>query len=84
MVVIAYNHAGKVVSIVNAKSEELAKVFWHGQSLNYDHARSLDDSETFMPLSEHPTGVYPILQTIEVVINKWSAPDKDTKYLCVK
>ncbi len=67
MVFIAYNYDGKVISIINAKSKELANAFWQGRKVCPHHIKSL--REDFIPLSEHPTGVYSILETIEKEIN---------------
>ena len=80
MVFIAYNHDGYVVSIVNAKSEDLAKAYWQGAHVNYDSIRNLDDKETFTPLSEHPTGVYPILKTNTVISDSCK---RGSKLLCI-
>lgn len=81
MIVIAYNHNGKVVSIVNAKSEELAKAFWQGRGIIYNTINNLDDKKTFTSLDEHPTGVYPIFETIELIAGRCN---NEAKLLCVK
>lgn len=60
MICIAYNHTGKVVSVVNSRSKELAVAFWQGKGITPYSVKTLDD---FTPLEEHPTGVYPIVQT---------------------
>lgn len=81
MVIIAYNKSGKVVSIVNARSEELAIAFWHGQKLDYDTHSRLDDTAVFEPIETHVTGVYPILQTITITAGSMR---HDAKVLCIK
>ena len=66
MVYFGYNHNGDIISILNAKSEELANAYWQGAGIQIHHSRNLDDQQTFMPLNESPTGVYPILKTREI------------------
>ena len=69
MVLIAYNYEGKIISIVNAVNEQVAQAYWQGAGIIPHSTRNLDDPEYFMPLSEHPTGVYPILKTKEVPVS---------------
>lgn len=71
----------KIIGIVNSRNEELAKAYWQGKGLNYYEIRNLDDENTFMPLDESPTGVYPILETIEITAGGCRP---DAKILCVK
>ena len=63
MIIIAYNYKGFPVSILSAKSKELATVYLQGADINYHTIKILE--EDFTPLSEHPTGVFPILKTRE-------------------
>lgn len=81
MVIIAYNYEGKVISIVNAKSEEIANAYWHGAGLIVYSHRNIDNPDEFTPLSEHPTGVYPILKTKEIELYQ---DGRYQKYLIVE
>ncbi len=81
MIFIGYNYSGKVISIVNAKSKELAEAFWQGRKLNVNTIKSLQGRGDFIPLDEHPTGVYPILETIE---KEEYIQGKKRKFICVK
>lgn len=80
MIIIAYNHNGKIISIVNAKSKELALAYWQGTKGGIPHSTKILE-EDFIPLSEHPTGVMPILDTIEIIAGRCGSDDK---LLCVK
>ena len=66
MVVIGYDYKGTIISIVNAKSLELANAYWQGADIIPHSYRSLDDESHFTPLNEHPTGVYPLLKAREM------------------
>jgi hypothetical protein len=79
IVVIAYNYNGKVIAVVNAISVELAQAFWQGRGVVPHIIKTLKND--FTPLSEHPTGVYPIVETLEIVVG--SLRD-DAKILCIK
>ncbi len=81
MVYIAYNYSGKVVSIVNARSLELAHAYWQGKGVMLNNVKTLEDRGDFIPLDEHPTGVYSILETEEKEIY---IHGKTRKYLLVK
>lgn len=81
MVIIARNYEGKTISIVNAKSKELAMAYWQGKDIYPHTTKCVDDPEVYTPLNEHPTGVYPILETIEIVAGRCR---DDAKLLCVK
>lgn len=63
MVFIAYDHNGYVTSIVSAKSEELAKAWWHGAGVDVYTSKNLENVANFTPLDQHPTGVIPLLKT---------------------
>lgn len=63
MIFIAYNYEGIPISVVNAKSKELAYAYWHGAGIIPHSHKSLDD---FTPLEEHPTGVIPLIHTIQM------------------
>lgn len=65
MTFIAYNHQGQIVSIVVAKSKELAMAYWQGSNIGIPaSSKCVEDENDFTPLSEHVTGVFPILKTI--------------------
>lgn len=68
MIYIGYNYEGLPISIVNAKSKELAYAYWQGKDvLPYSH-KCLE--EDFTPLKDHLTGVYEILKTNELTISE--------------
>lgn len=60
-VFIAYDHNSVPVSVVCAKSKELANAFWQGKGLYPHTVKSL--SQDFTPLADHPTGVFPLVST---------------------
>lgn len=60
MVFIAYDYDSNVVSIVNAKSRELAIAFWQGKNIIADTIKCLDDPKDFIPLEEHISGIYEV------------------------
>lgn len=64
MIFIGYNYNGYIISIVSARSYELANAFWQGAGITPHHIKDLD--RDFISLDEHPTGVMPILKTREV------------------
>ncbi len=67
MIFIAVNHDGYIISIVNAKSLELANAYWQGANIIPNTVLNKKD---FTPLDEHPTGVIPLLKTRIVKIRK--------------
>ena len=79
MVVIAYDYNSKVIGIVNADNEKLANAFWQGKSLAVHSTKVLE--RDFTKLEEHPTGVFPILET--VTVDGYSLKD-NRKVLIVK
>lgn len=60
MIYIAYNRDCQPVSIVNARSRDVAIAYWHGAKIIPDTIKSLDD---FISIDVHPTGVIPLLTT---------------------
>jgi hypothetical protein len=64
MIFIAYNHKSQVISIVNAKNQELANAYWQGANVDVHASKCLETD--FTSLDEHPTGVFPILKTHEL------------------
>jgi len=63
MVFIAYDYEGTILSIVRAKNNDLAQAYWQGANIIAHSSSCLENDERFIPLDEHPTGVYPILKT---------------------
>lgn len=80
MIIIAYNHNGKVISIVNAKSEELTNAYWHGEGTIPHSIKVLE--KDFTPLEEHPIGVIPLLATKKVSLTTFG--QNPTDYIVVK
>ena len=81
MVIVGYDHNGTIISILNAKSQELANAYWQGAGISIHRSRSLDDKETFMPLDESPTGVYPILKTKEIDVQLFGRNSKTVRII---
>jgi hypothetical protein len=79
MILIAYNQKGYVISIVVTKSMDLANAYWQGAGIFPHSIKNVDDPNHFIPLSEHTTGVYPILKTDEFKPD----PIKDITYIRV-
>ncbi len=77
MIFIAYNHDEKVISIVNARSIELALAFWQGKSIT-PHSHKCVEADF---LHDHPTGIYPLLET--AIVDVFSCR-RDAKLLCIK
>lgn len=73
MIIIAYNELNVITSIVAAKSKELAVVYFQGANINAFCVKCLE--EDFTPLSEHPTGVIPILKTTVRELKDWNMRD---------
>lgn len=83
MIIIGYNYEGKIIGIVNAENEKLANAFWHGRGV-IPHSTKVVERD-MMPLDEHPHGVYPIMETVEVDGYKLSEfNNRNKKYLLVK
>lgn len=81
MTFIAYNHDGYITSIVSAKSEALALAYWQGANVEVFSHKCLENPDDFTPLSEHPTGVIPILKTRQETLSAFGQNSK--KYLIV-
>ena len=63
MVFIAYNEKSKPVSVVAAKSEELAQAFWQGKGITVWSSSCLETD--FTPIEETLTGVISLVETTE-------------------
>lgn len=63
MIFIAYDHNSTIISIVRARTEDLAKAYWQGAGIVPHVSKNLDNTDDFISLDEHQTGVYPILKT---------------------
>ena len=81
MVFIGYNHKSEPISIVVARSKELAYAFWQGKGILPHSHKSVE--EDFTPLSEHPTGVFPLLTTEVKSVYEISGYKKDARLLLV-
>jgi hypothetical protein len=80
MIFIARNGQGFIVSIIKAKSKELANAYWQGCGTD---AFSIECLETDrIPFDEHPTGVMPILETMKKSLSKFASFPED--YIVVK
>ena len=73
---IAKTYEGFVESIVLAKSQQLANVYWQGQNI-YPHSVT---EKTEEDLRDHPTGVLPIVRTKKI---RLSAFGRNEKYYLV-
>jgi hypothetical protein len=70
MIFIAYNRRGHICSIVAARSRELAEAYWQGADVDAITVKSLE--EDFTSLDEHPTGVIPVLKTVEKTLSPFA------------
>lgn len=60
----AYNRNSDLLSIVCAKTKQLAVAYWQGADVQYDTCRSFTELHgTVEELEDHPTGVFPIVKT---------------------
>lgn len=83
MIFIGYNYDNKPISIVNAKSKELAYAYWQGKDILPHSHKCLE--EDFTSLNDHPTGVFPIMETKELSDYDLGIRNpKDRKYLLIK
>jgi len=74
---IAKNFDGKVMSVVLARSYEMAQAYWHVKGI-YAHTV---DVKTEKDLENHPTGVLPIVYTKEII--GYDDKCKDKIYLVI-
>ncbi len=63
MIFIAKNYDGYTISIVNARSIELANAYWQGADIVPHSITCLE--KDFDNINTHITGVYSLLRTIE-------------------
>ena len=73
MVYIAYDFEGFPISMVVAKNAELANTFWQRRDIIPHSIRYVE--KDFMKPEDHPTGVFPILETEEF------SEDKGTRFI---
>lgn len=66
MVYIGYDYESIPISVVSAKSKELAVAYWQGKEILPHTIQCLE--EDFASLDDHPTGVFEILKTKEKTI----------------
>ena len=64
MVFIGYDHNSVPISVVSARSKELAEAYWQGKGGLPHCSKCLE--KDFMSLDEHMTGVIPIVETKEI------------------
>ncbi len=64
MIFIGYDYNGKVITIVNAVSKQIANAYWQGADISVHSSKCLE--EDFTKLENHPTGVFPLMKTVEV------------------
>lgn len=67
---IAYNYDGYIISILMAKSQELAHVYWQGAGIVAHSSREYDPSDH----EDHITGVVPLLKTDEYNLGSYLEP----------
>lgn len=79
MIFIGFNYEGYPISIVNAKSEELANAFWQGREI-YPHSIKCLESD-YEDINKHITGVFPLFEAKEKEIY---VDGKHKKFLVVK
>ena len=58
---IAMDYEGNIENIVLAKNQDLANAYWQGKNICVHHIDVRDETD----LDEHPTGVLPIVSTVE-------------------
>ena len=63
MIFIGRNYEGFIISILSAKSKELAHAYWQGEGTQINTVECLEEDRA--PLEESITGVMPILKTRE-------------------
>lgn len=68
MIFIGYDYESRPISIVNAKTKELAYAYWQGAGIIPHSHKSIE--EDFTDINTHITGVYPIMKTGEFTISE--------------
>jgi hypothetical protein len=63
MTFVCYNEKGIPVSVIAAKSDELAQAYWQGKGLTVWSSACLETD--FTPLDDTLTGVIPLVTTKE-------------------
>jgi hypothetical protein len=71
MIYIAKNHSGKIISIISAKSQELANAYWQGNGIIPFTESTFDLSEDRE--NEKNGYITPILKTKEIELKDWNA-----------
>lgn len=82
MLFIGYNYNKIPISVISARSRELANAFWQGKGTVPHTVKCLE--EDFTPLSEHITGVIPLVHTEEVNLVDRMFDDRARPYVVVK
>ena len=70
MIFIAKDYEGSTISIVNAKSKEIALAFWAGKDIYPTNILSIDNFADFADINKNPCGVYELIN-----ITKWNGSE---------
>lgn len=81
MVFIAYNYEDYPLSVVCARSKDLAMAYWQGQGLRVHYTKCLE--EDYTPIEDHITGIYPLIETKTVSTHTFSTSPRDRKDIVV-
>jgi len=74
LISLATNYNGYTISIILAKSKELARVYWQGANIYPHKIRTITQQD----MEKHPTGVFPILKTEETTTSRLSYENIDS------
>lgn len=70
---IAHDYDGTKVDIVLARSYELAQVYWQGKGVIAHSVTEFNEAS----LTDHPTGVLPILNTVKKSLSSCGSTPRD-------
>jgi len=84
LIYVAFDYEGTVISIVNARSLDLANAFWQGRGVIPHSTKNL--LEDYTALKDHPTGVFPLFETeeIELILPEFGGYSEPRKFIVVK
>lgn len=77
---VAYNEDNCPVDIVQAKTKEMANIFWQGKGIVPISVREFNDAA----LQSHPTGVVSILSTVTKDGHTMRDANTKSKYVLVR
>ncbi len=80
MIIIGYNPKGQPISILKAKSKELAIAYWHGAGI-LPHSTSTDED---FNIETNGTGVIPLLKTREISASSSNGFSSNNKILTIE